>query len=83
MSVTIELSPEIEAGLAAQADAQGLPLSEYLRHLLEEQVSLGTGSVLSPAQRAAAWRESAKDLPHTPPLADEAIGRDSIYDARG
>jgi sRNA-binding protein len=38
---------------------------------------------LSPAERGAAWRESAKKLPHTPPLSDEAISRESIYDARG
>ncbi len=83
MSVTIELRPEIEADLAAQAAAHGLPLPAYLQRLIEAQASTGAGSVLSPAQRAAAWRESVKDLPHTPPLSDEAIARESIYDARG
>ena len=83
MSVIIELPPEIEAGLAAQAEARGVPLPEYLRHLLEEQASAGKGSLLSPAQRAAAWRESVRGLPHTASLSDEAISRDSIYDARG
>jgi len=83
MSVLIELPPEIEASLAAQAEAQGVPLSEYLRHLLEDQVSAGEGGALSPAERAAAWRESVRGLPDTPPLSDEAISRESIYDARG
>ncbi len=82
MSVTIDLPPEIEAGLAAQAAAQGVSLSEYLVHLLEEQVALGTPSPMSPAERAEAWREAARGLPHTPPLSDEAISRESIYDSR-
>ena len=34
---------------------------------------------LSPAERAAAWRESTRDLPHTAPLSDDAISRESIY----
>ena len=83
MSVVIELPPEIEAGLAAQAEAQGILLPEYLRHLLEERAAVDAGSALSPAQRAAAWRESVRGLPDTPPLSDAAIGRESIYDARG
>lgn len=83
MSVTIELPPEIEAGLAALAAARGISLPEYLRHLFEEQVYAGTGRLLSPAERAAAWREAVKGLPDTPPLSDEAISRESIYSARG
>jgi hypothetical protein len=31
MTVTIELPPEIEAGLLAQAKAEGLPLSQYVQ----------------------------------------------------
>ena len=41
MTVTIELSAEIEAGLAALAEAHGLSLPQYLQHLLEEQVRGG------------------------------------------
>ena len=63
MSVKVELPPEVEAHLAAQAAAEGISLPEYLRHLLEEQASADTGSTLSPAERAAAWRESVKGLP--------------------
>jgi hypothetical protein len=82
MTVTIELPPEIEAGLLAQAEAQGLPLSRYVENLLREQVAICTDT-LSPAERAAAWRESVRDLPHSPPLSDEAISRESIYGDRG
>ena len=83
MSVKVELPPEVEAHLAAQAAAEGISLPEYLRHLLEEQASADTGGTLSPAERAASWRKSVKGLPVTPPLSDEAISRESIYNARG
>jgi hypothetical protein len=83
MTVTLDLTPEIEAGLAALAARQGLSLAAYLQHLLEEQVPLRAGAALSPRERAAAWRASVKGLPHTPPLSDEAISRESLYDARG
>jgi hypothetical protein len=82
MTVTIELSAEIEAGLAALAKARGLDLPEYLQLLLEEQVSVRTTG-LSPAERAAAWRASVEGLPLLPPLSDAAISRESIYGPRG
>jgi hypothetical protein len=81
MTVTIELSPELEAGLARLAAAHGLALPEYVQHVLEEQ--LPAEAALSPAERAAAWRTLTQGLPIRPPLSDVAIGRESIYDARG
>ena len=83
MSLKIELPPAIEAGLAARAAAEGVSLPEYVERLLMEQVTRDLTSTLSPAERAAAWREAAKGLPRTPPLSDEAISRESIYRARG
>jgi hypothetical protein len=83
MTVTIDLRPEIEARLALLAAEQGVSLTQYVRRLLEEQVPGRGEPMLSPGQRAALWRDSAKGLPHTAPLSDEAISRDSIYDARG
>jgi hypothetical protein len=82
MTVIVELRPETEAGLAARAAEQGVSLAQYVRRLLEEQVG-SDHTTLSPAARASAWRESAKGLPHTPPLSDEAVSRESMYDTRG
>jgi hypothetical protein len=83
MSVKIELPPEIEANLAAQAAAQGMSLPEYLQHLLEEQAGAPKSNRMTPQERATFWRESVKGLPHTKPLSDEAISRESIYAERG
>jgi hypothetical protein len=83
MTITIELPPHVEASLAAMAAEQGMALPDYLRHLLEEQVPPGGAVPLSPADRARVWRDSAKDMPHTPPLSDEAVSRESFYDTSG
>jgi hypothetical protein len=83
VSMKIELPPEIEAGLAARAAAEGVSLPEYVARVLLEQLARDATGTLSPAERAAAWREAAKGLPRTPPLSDEAISRESIYSDRG
>ncbi len=83
MTITIELRPEIEAGLAALAASHGMALHDYLQHLIEEQVPASDAASLSPGERARLWRESAKGMPYTPPLSDEAVSRESFYDARG
>jgi len=82
MTLTIELPPEVESSLMAQAEARGLPLAQYVEYLLREQVPLHADAAVSPTERAAAWRESVKGLPNTPPLSDDAISRTSIYDDR-
>jgi len=81
--MTIGLPSDIEAGLTAQARAHSLELPQYVERLLREQVPPRAAQTLSPAERAAAWRESARGLPHTPPLSDDAVSRESIYGDRG
>jgi len=39
MAITLELPPEIEARLAAQAQARGLRLDAYLEGLLKQQAA--------------------------------------------
>jgi hypothetical protein len=46
MTVTIQLPSDIEAGLLAQAQAQGLAVSDYVRHLVTEQVAAKLGASL-------------------------------------
>jgi len=83
MNVTIELPSDMETDLIAQACGRGLDLPRYIEHVLREQIPVRAGSDLTPAERAAAWRESSRDLPHTPPLSENAISREKMYGDRG
>jgi len=77
MTLTINLKPETEAGLAAQARARGLSVAEYVGSLLEQLTQ--SGSEMTPEQRAAALSEWAKEFPHVAPLSDDAISRERLY----
>ena len=83
MSVTIDLPPDIEARLAAQAAKLGVPLAQHLRRLLEEHAAPSKPARKTPAERAKHWRESVAGLPDTKPLSNEAISRETIYAERG
>lgn len=84
MTVKIDLPAEVEASLVAQARAHGMALPQYVESILREQASpVRHGRVLTPAEKAAAWREGAKLFPETPPLSDEAISRENLYADRG
>ena len=82
MSVTIDLPPDTEAELAAQAAARGVPLAEHLCHLLAEQAGASKVGRKTPEERIKLWRD-VSGLPDTKPLSDEAISRESIYAERG
>jgi len=88
MTVTIKLPPEIEAGLLAQARAQGLDVSGYIESLVRGQVMArenGTppsASNLSPEEWIDAFKAWAHshDADNLPILSDEAMSRESMYD---
>lgn len=46
MSITLDLTPELEQALRLQAEAQGLPLSDYVGRIVEREA--GLASELSP-----------------------------------
>jgi len=81
MTVTIDLKPEMEASLSALAAAQGVDLARLVERMLENQLPT-MAAPMSIAERIAAWR-TLPNLPSRPPLSDEAMSRESIYDARG
>jgi len=84
MTVTIHLPAEVEANLVAQAQAQGLEVPQLVENILRERVGAKEpGIELTPEEKATAWIEGAKRFPHTPPLSDEAISRENLYDTRG
>ncbi|HZU23948.1 MAG TPA: hypothetical protein VFA04_00410 [Bryobacteraceae bacterium] len=78
MTVTIQLPSDIEAALLDQARAHGLDLPRYVEQVLRERLRARTTSGMSPGERAEGWRKSTEDLPHTPPLSDDAISRENM-----
>jgi len=83
MTLTINLSSEIEAELVSRARASGLEVASYVEQVLRDKISVQQNEELSPTERANLWRQATHDLPRTPPLSDEEIGRESIYGDRG
>jgi hypothetical protein len=77
MTLTINLKPEVEAGLAAQARAKGVSVAEYVRSLLEQFAQ--PEPQMTGEQRVHALHEWAKEFPQVAPLSDEAISRESLY----
>lgn len=91
MTVTIELPPDIEAGLLAQAQAEGLDVADYVRNLVSKQVVAATSTTyLRPAYERSneewlrefnAWVNSHSG--NSVVLPDEAMERESIYGDHG
>ena len=85
MTVTLELKPEVEEQLEAQARISGLSVKNYLEKRVEEMIS---GSELQPAktpqERLRLWDQwlSSHDYIQAPALSDEAMSRESIYRER-
>jgi len=82
MSVTLNLNPDVEKGLAAQAQARGISLSDYLQEIAAREAARLPAKAGSGEERAKAFLEWADSFPDTPPLSDEAISRASMYPDR-
>lgn len=78
VSVTIDIRPEIEAGLSALASARGIAVSEYLRQIIEERIPVTPQKEFSKEEKITALND-VHNLPVTPLLSDEAISRESMY----
>lgn len=91
MTVTIELPPDIEAGLLAQAQAEGLDVADYVRNLVRRQVTAANPAKSSkPASERSTeeWLREFNDwvrshAGNTVVLPDEAMERESIYGDHG
>jgi hypothetical protein len=83
MTVTLDLPPEKEAALKAQAQARGLSLEQWMLELADQSVqpvSIAHLQKTNPeewARQFDAWVDSHN--PDTPALSDEAMSRESIY----
>jgi hypothetical protein len=82
MTVTLNLKPEVESGLLAQAEGTGMSLEEYLLSMLEGVILPAMPRIPSPEQRAAA-SAIAPPLPcRTTPSAAKPYMKAAIADAR-
>jgi hypothetical protein len=86
MTVRLNLTPEIEAGLLAQAQAEGLTLEQFLDRAVRSLAQPDTPAI---PQDSEEWTRSfdawvhSHDQDNLPILSDEAISREFIYRDRG
>jgi hypothetical protein len=80
--IQIELQPEVEARLAAQAQAQGMDIQAYAESLLSLALGVNhaSGSHRATTADAAIFFETmAANSTKIPQLPDEAFLRESFY----
>ena len=80
MAITLNLPPEVEASLAAQARVLGLQLNSYVQTLLEQQAGMGRAEqAINLEQFEAeldALAQGSDKFPYLPPA---ALTRESFY----
>jgi hypothetical protein len=84
MTIQVELSPEAEARLAAEAVVRGVALEAYAGRLLQQILTPhapGTG-VLTPEDVRAATKALTERSANLPVLPPEATERASYYEGR-
>ena len=80
MTITLELPPDLEAQLVAEARAKGLPISEVVKEYLYRAPAPRGSRALSAADVDRGLDDAAVLVPvGIPPLAEEAMSREGIY----
>jgi hypothetical protein len=84
MTIRLELTPETEARLKAEARAKGLPLEKVAEQILKEALTertpaRGTMSVEEFHRMLDAMAEGSENLPDLP---TESFSRESFYEDR-
>jgi predicted transcriptional regulator len=85
MTLQIQLKPEIEARLIAQAAKQGLSVEAYLESLIEDSLISQEKTTFYQVSNQEEWETILTDLINlpafavAPPLSDVAISRECIY----
>jgi hypothetical protein len=91
MTIALNLAPEVESSLLAEAQAVGLSLEEFLNRQLEA-LARGSALALAVAERITApidsdrWErefdEWLDSFPQSPVLSEEALKRENWYPDR-
>jgi hypothetical protein len=81
MTIQVELNPEMESQLTAEARARGMALEQYAQRLLQEAMSSKAGgrSRASQAEFRAFLDALASKAPDVPHLRSEKFSRETIY----
>ncbi len=80
MTITLELSPDVEARLLAAAEQQHVPVAEVVKAYLRDFHPVHVGTSTSAKEIDRGFEEAADLIPDgIPPLSDGAISRESIY----
>ncbi|MBD2386829.1 hypothetical protein [Cylindrospermum sp. FACHB-282] len=85
MTIQLQLKPEIEARIIAQATKQGLSVEAYLESLIEDSLTNQEEQSFSQVATQEEWETALTNLINSPafalapPLSDAAISRDGIY----
>jgi hypothetical protein len=85
VTVTLDLKPEVEERILAEAKARGLSVEDYIQQELESKLGAPAPPEALPYEE---WLRVFNEWVHShdyikaPPLSDEAISRESIYRER-
>ena len=82
MTIQVEVSPEVEARLAANAAAQGLAIEDYASKILSASIPIrpqGTG-ILRPGDVDRMTEELTRGSENLPVLPPDATERQSFYE---
>ena len=79
MTVRLELGPEIEASLIAQAEAKGIALDTFLQNAIEDIARARAVPAPNPDEVRATLDTLAELGKSLPPVPSAAFSRESIY----
>lgn len=85
MTIKLQLKPEIEARLIAEAAKYDLSVEAYLESLIEDSLINQKQKSFYQVSNQEEWETSLTDLINlpafavAPPLSDEALSRERIY----
>jgi hypothetical protein len=80
MTITLELPPDLEARLLAEANERGLPVDEIVRSYLYHLRPAEPRRRLSAKEVDQGFEQAADLIPEgVPPLSNDAMNRESTY----
>jgi len=86
MTVTLELTPEVEERIKQKAAEKGLTVEAFIETVIDADVNGQSEKSFQETATVDEWEKALEDFirnfPEHPVLSDEAISRESIYRER-